>query len=209
MRILIIIFFLISNFASYSRYFPDPLWQMIDQADKIVYGTIEQVQPMDFVVKIEGGLNTTPRKIKIKKYRDFACSYRWEEYKVGQKVFLFLEKEKRSFRIMNGGGEGEMPMINDTIYIDGRVLNYGNDQNLPKDKSWEVQISSRPYFGLKMSVQEFIHCIKTFKECIQLKVNKNYKYSMLTLCDNPSLENERKLYPLFNWLIADLLKHTA
>jgi hypothetical protein len=106
--IVLFLFYAVHVKAEYS---PLKLYFMILDADKIIDGTIKKLDKTFFYIDDTSQHQT----IKIKRFQDWACASRFDKYKVGQRVILFLKKEKGHFYIMSGGGEGEVPIINDSV----------------------------------------------------------------------------------------------
>ena len=86
---------------------------MILKADEIVYGHIKKLDKSYFY--LDDTTSHNRKTIKIMRFHNWACASRYEEYKVGQKVLLFLKKKGDYFYIMSAGGEGEIAIINDSV----------------------------------------------------------------------------------------------
>jgi len=96
------------------------------KADLIIEGEIGSIfdGKYDFTVSefIKGNDDEV---ISVNKWEQWMCDTRQTEYKTGQKLILFLKKEKGQYEIINGS-TGEL-IIND----DGTILRY-EYQSLPK-----------------------------------------------------------------------------
>ncbi|MFH1110236.1 MAG: hypothetical protein V1790_13735 [Planctomycetota bacterium] len=76
--------------------------------------TSRDVRDGTFTVDVEqvlaGSFEGAP--LEVRKFADWTCGRRWAPYGVGQRVLLFLTRgtpdEPHAWRIMGGGGEGEM-----------------------------------------------------------------------------------------------------
>jgi hypothetical protein len=97
------------------------LLQMTLEADTVLYATIEKVNKEYFWVSDNAGYSRSTR-IKVRKFRDWACAARWESYIVGQRIVLFLKKERGFYTIMSAGNEGELPVFGDSLMINALCL---------------------------------------------------------------------------------------
>lgn len=119
METLIILTMLFTTGAGFA--IPLPLGEMIETADTIVVGTIEQVSSTTFTLKVEdvlAGKVATPR-IEIEKFRTRPESPRWAPHCPGQQVILFLSKDRR---ILGRLGEGEIPLDANFAYFHSRYF---------------------------------------------------------------------------------------
>ena len=105
------------------RYSPYTFHTMVARADLIVAGTIQKVEEHTFHLKIEREIHGVPggRSLEVLRFTDWTCAMRWTHYAAGQRVVLFLQRvpadetkaaepRRADWRILSGGGEGEMPI---------------------------------------------------------------------------------------------------
>ena len=104
------------------KYIPLDLDRMVAVADRIVVGTIREVRAETFLLDVEEDLHGEPTEgpLEVQRFRDWTCASRWTPYATGQRVVLFLrehvgaaegDEPRREWRILSGGGEGEMPVF--------------------------------------------------------------------------------------------------
>jgi hypothetical protein len=121
-------FSLIALLASQSLadYRAPRFFEMVGGADLIVLGQVESVQEETYRLKIErvlAGKWEAP-DVTVMKVRDWACSWRFGPYEIGQRVVAFLEKRNEwskhfgmtVFSQMSAGCEGEFPVQDSTVY---------------------------------------------------------------------------------------------
>lgn len=108
---IVIVLFLFYSVHVKADYSPLQLYFMILDADKIIDGTIKKLDKTFFYLDD----TLQHQTIKIRRFQDWTCASRFDKYKVGQRVILFLKQEKDHFYIMSAGGEGEVPIVNDSV----------------------------------------------------------------------------------------------
>lgn len=104
--------------SAVSKYGPLSFSVMAMSADLVVYGEIVELSDTTFTLAVDellaGELTpqvTKSKRLEVMRFRDWACARRWTNYAQGQEVVLFLKHERGGFRILSGGGEGEMPLV--------------------------------------------------------------------------------------------------
>jgi len=131
--------------AAEGKFSPLCLSNLCGGADLIVLGTIRDVCDDTYTfdpVQTPDGIVVTSRDVRdgtftvdveqvlagsfegapleVRKFVDWTCGRRWAPYGVGQRVLLFLTRgapgEPYAWRIMGGGGEGEMLVEGDIVY---------------------------------------------------------------------------------------------
>ncbi|WP_109623200.1 hypothetical protein [Sediminitomix flava] len=152
---------------------------MIQNADEIVWGTISEIRESDFKVTIEGSLTGIDGDLWIKKFRDWDCASRWKEYKKGQKVFLFLRKDKENkLRVMSGGNEGELPILNDSVYINARsiippTLSVSReilmDYAVYKIEDQQYNLNGMNYYGVRLGFDDFVATCMYIRGCLKIE----------------------------------------
>lgn len=143
--------------ASYVRY---RTFELAGEADVVLVGTISSVSRKTFELEVErviaGG--DAPRAIAIERFEDWMCARRWDEYRRGQRVLLFLWRptsKGKPFTILGAGGEGEMPLLGDDVLVRGyRVRGYP-DGSYPVD-GVEVE-------GASVALSELAHAVTGFR----------------------------------------------
>ncbi|MBD78526.1 MAG: hypothetical protein CL840_06380 [Crocinitomicaceae bacterium] len=190
---------------SNAAYTPYKLYEMIMQADVIVYGTISKVDSETFTLVIDGDV-TAKRSIRVERFQDWTCARRWTEYKVGQRVFLFLKKRKRKLFIISSGGEGELPIINDSLYIHARSLSRSFLKSLTGEKSINAEFSTiylhqlvnnEKFYGIKWSLDDFLISVQYIRYCFDIdEKTKNW----ITKCELKDIELKASQATLVDWI---------
>ena len=97
------------------KYVPLRLHEMILIADLVVDGVIVDVSEETFTAEVQQVvLGKDPgRRIEVRRFKNWTCASRWADYAADQRVLLFLADDHMGppFRILSGGGEGEMPIL--------------------------------------------------------------------------------------------------
>jgi hypothetical protein len=112
---------------------------------------------------------------------NWTCAWRWTVYEVGQNLLVFVKSWKNEFHSMGAGNEGELPIKDGEIYINGLSLMYVNgDQN-----DWEntdftfpvegYKIHNGEFLGTKMQLSEFLNATRDVRECINFEYSKYYQ----------------------------------
>lgn len=170
---------------------------MILNADRISWGKIVKLENNFFYLAD----NSSPDKelIKVRKFKDWACASRFAAYEVGQEVVLLMKKEKDHFSIMSAGGEGEIPIINDSVKIKLRCFSYpknwiDDEYRMSEDSLSKYHFISKERYGgqVKISLPELMNTIKEIKQ----------KYSWQNIANltcNELMHNcTDKVYPIIN-----------
>lgn len=200
-------------------YSPTQLHYMILEADLTVYGEIDSVIDNYFFLKIKnkvfGEYNDTI--IKVKKFVNWTCAQRWTEYKAGQNVFLFLVKDiNKNWSIMSGGGEGELPIVKENIYLYAfysiymPFINFDRIDTSGKHipKKFEVyEIYDSNFSGVKFKLDEFADAIEGIRACFQLtKGQYRTEDKIKLICTDERLNTYKSKSELNNWLAEKCMK---
>ena len=212
-RIVIIVSFLLTSFSSRADYDPLLLYEMIIKAEKIVYGTIVDVDSNHFTLKIEGSLTSDAGTLKIARFQNWVCASRWTEYEVGQRLFLFLTTWNGELMSMSGGNEGELPIVNNTVYIHGFSIPIPpppppSGVTLRDDLIYfetdHFYIYGEDYFGIDWNLSSFIESVTFIRKCF------NFKYEPFRAptnwqinCDGSELERMCKESKLVYWVYQE------
>lgn len=94
------------------------LYELIGQADLIAAGSIKEVDDQTFLLEVEDLVVGEARNngVRIKRFRDWPCAWRWSEYSAGRRVLVFAKREGRELRLIGAGGEGESPIVDGLVY---------------------------------------------------------------------------------------------
>ncbi|NVK27764.1 MAG: hypothetical protein HWE14_06955 [Flavobacteriia bacterium] len=190
MKNLLILFFF-TSLSALADYTPTPLYQMILQADKIVYGEIISLDSTSYQFKTEGETIEDREIITVSRFEDWACAQRWSDYAVGQRLLLFLIKHHGKYIAMSAGNEGELPLLGDSVYLDSRSLHrlpprwpeaIGPDKR-KKEGILLTKLYALPdgdYYGYRVSLDEFIQTINTLKQCVKVTETEGWRISAIS-----------------------------
>jgi len=192
---LLIIFFLV-NIISHAKYDPKIIAELIDQAEIIGYGEISEFGPIEFTLVFKSVIKGSPLKsIKILKFANWTCASRWTNYKVGEKLLVFLDiSDDNSYYALGGGNEGEMPIFDDNLY-------YKSPYNSLDINATEFSFDSDSLFGYKYSLEEVISIIKNYiaerENYHQISKNAAFKIPKTDLTFKSKIISELKsvVYP--------------
>ncbi|MBW2464027.1 MAG: hypothetical protein JRH11_20430 [Deltaproteobacteria bacterium] len=116
----LLLLFALSPAAAAADYSPPALNDLVLGSDVIVAGEVVSLSATSFSLRIDDlitGQITTP-EIEVQRFTDWTCAARWAPYRVGQRALLFLRRDASGkFQIRSGGGEGEMPIVGDHVYV--------------------------------------------------------------------------------------------
>ena len=100
-------------------YVPLELHEMMGLADVIVAGEITELGRKTFTLSVHHQAyppGPELESISVAYFVDWMCAWRWTPYRKGQHVIVFGQagdaSEGPGYRILSGGGEGEMPIVN-------------------------------------------------------------------------------------------------
>jgi hypothetical protein len=101
------------------KYTPYEFHELIGQAKVIAAGTIAALDDERFSLRVEHWVWGAPEvaELRVRRFKDWTCASRWAKYEVGQRVVVFLAKQEDGWRILSGGGEGEMPLVGDRVVL--------------------------------------------------------------------------------------------
>lgn len=157
--------------ADYRRY---ELFEMVCRADLVVAGTIRSVDSAPWWPKSRGSKQTRGFELEVSEtisgapvtgslnvycFENWTCASRWAAYRTGQRVLLFLsrpEAGEKKWRILGGGGEGEMPLVQDSICV--REYEVHGYQMLPQ------AIGEDRANGSLVPLDQFERAIRGFRE---------------------------------------------
>jgi hypothetical protein len=217
-KVLIAILLFLLTSATKAYYIPLPLYSMVLKAEKIVSGEIISLDSMTFTIKIENSLTGEKGMLTIEKFNDWTCAQRWTEYRIGQKMFLFLITHEGRLVTMSGGNEGELPMIRDSIFISGRSLPPSPPEDLSKEESdkWpykeyfetkSYEISGAPFYGCRFSLVDFIKTVNAIRECFNVKSGSYGEIkSAEIICEKDKVDERKSTDKLFRWTYGHLIK---
>jgi hypothetical protein len=217
MRLLLIIS-LFFAFSVKAEYVPVKLFRMILGSEKIVYGEIVELDSLTYTLKIEQNLTgSTENYIKVQRFYDWPCAWRWTEYEIGQKLFLFLVKFQGSYRTISAGNEGEMPIDSDTVYVHGRSLNSFSEW-VPDSTNRKISLRQglilsqhytvygQPYYGHKVRLHDFVQIVQMIRQCFNADYQKYGELQNVVIhCSKTELADAVQYSEIGNWISSELL----
>jgi len=165
--------------AEYRRY---ELFEMVCGADLVVAGTIRSVDSAPWWPKSRGPKQTRGFELEVSEtisgapvtgslnvycFENWTCASRWAPYRTGQRVLLFLsrpEEGEKKWRILGGGGEGEMPLLQDSICVRGYAVH--GYQMLPQ------AIDEDRAEGSLVPLDQFERAVRGFRETYAWELDK-------------------------------------
>jgi hypothetical protein len=146
---------------SFADYVSRQLFDLVGSADVIASGEIIEVRDNTFVLKTDEVLIGKRREnIEIVRFRDWPCAWRWESYKVGQKVLVFAKERDGELHLPGAGGEAESPIVEGHVYCQ---FPCGLE---PIEKHGKREASKIPYADIR-------EAIIGYRSCYQLTPAKN------------------------------------
>ena len=172
--LLIIAYLLISTEDSKADYEALKLYDMILTSDRIISGKIIEIGEIYFYVNASINNSSKKEVYKIKRFRDWTCARRYDTYQLGQKLILFLKDEKTYYSILSAGGEGELPIIHDSVSIPLYCLVFPDEWkvegNIKSDSllKHNCKVGNKIFAGLKLSLNEFTETILRFQSYFRI-----------------------------------------
>lgn len=148
-KIAILVFIFTTSICS-AKYEPQILSRLIDNATLIGRGEIIKIEGSQILIRLDelykGKTNT--KILKVNKFKDWTCAWRWTPYKIGQKELLFLKNSSfESYDILGSGNEGEMPIFLNILY-------YKSPDNNFDDNATEYEFNGDSLWGYKMNLSD-------------------------------------------------------
>ena len=152
---------------------------VIAKSDLIVEGVIDGLEKTSYEFSVSDNIKgRSDKKISVKKWRQWVCDSRMAKYEEGQKLILFLTKDKNGeYRIINGS-TGEL-----IITEDDAVLRY-DYQSLPKSKI------------IKLGIRKFLQCF-TYEEVKKFP----YRHLFIPVVDQSQVEDNKRNNRFFKRIV--------
>lgn len=212
-KIATIIFFLTFCFNARADYDPLSLYEMIIKAEKIVHGTITELDSISLTLKIDGSLTSDSGLIKVERFENWTCASRWTEYQVGQMVFMFLTTWNGKLVAMSGGNEGELPILNNLVFIHGfsipilpppppKGVKRNTDIVYFDTKHYDVY--GEKYYGTKWRFKDFINSVAFIRNCFEFEYGKYHTITNWKIkCKLQEIELEASKSKLVRWVYEE------
>jgi hypothetical protein len=170
-----------------------PLEIIAGKADLIVTGRIIEVQENTYTFKVSETIKGAAGMIiTVEKFEEWSCDIRFAKHQKGQELFLFLQKNKNNWIIIDGGN-GEIPIMNQKI-------------KLTNPTAYSVS-NPNPVFSLA----SFKTGIRLFCQYFQLiqkgKDNTRFSYSFRTMVSHEKISSFKLNSPFSNWLANQMKKY--
>ena len=157
-------------------YSPPAFYDLVGASDVIAYGEITAVQERTFDLRVERWIAGAPKgatSLRIKRFDNWTCSFRWAPYAQGQRVLVFLRRDAASgaklgtpWVLRSAGGEGEMPLL-----PKGQVALRGVP--VPGMKWGPIPVAGSAVHGAQVPLSTFVTVIERFRRCFALKLERN------------------------------------
>ena len=213
-QLFIVLFFV--SLGAKASYTPVRIYEMVLAADKIVYGEISEMDSLTFTLKIEGNLTGDEKTIRVLKFQNWTCAWRWTKYEVGQKLFLFLVKHEGMYRTISAGNEGELPILNDSIYVHAKSL-YSLGDWLPDSNiryyselngiilSQHYAVYGQKYYSHKADFNQFILMVKLLRSCVKADFERyGGLKNIVFLCPEEVLQERAINNEILAWSIDEI-----
>lgn len=148
---------------------------MILSADKILNAEIIKIDKTFFYAVSVDSSKNKKEIYKVKKFVDWSCASRYDSYQVGQRMLLLLKKEKNHYYIQSAGGEGEIPILNDSVTIPFECLAYPNNWKIgygvrsDSISKYVCKVGRKSFYGLHVSLNNLISSIDRLQSNFQIK----------------------------------------
>ena len=209
-RISYILIILLLQFNLKAEFQPMTIHEMMIKSDKIVSGEIINLDSTHFELKIKKSLTGDNGIIRIRKFENWTCAWRWTKYEKGQNLLVFVRKWNNEYHSMGAGNEGELPIIKDEIYINGLSLMYVNgDQNDWKNTEFtfegkQFDIHEGEFWGTKMTLSKFLNTTRYVRQCINFEYDEYYRvFNWKFNCESEEMKNRTKTSLLFKAIIRE------
>ena len=147
-------------------YPPLALSELFGESDVIVLGMIESVGDDYFTLRrtevYAGSAGEAP--LRVKQYADWTGGRRWNAYRAGQTVMLFLNKPAAEadaageyWKIRGFGGEGEMPVEGGAVYPHGL--------NLEAFRRQVFNVDGGELYGYRFYLDTFTSALRGYLLC--------------------------------------------
>jgi len=193
------------------------LFDLATAADLVTYGTITKLEDRFFYLACFNEKNK-PAIIRIPKMIGRTGSFRWEQYVVGQKVFVFLKKLNKDYVLLGSGAEAEIPLLKDSLVVDMSCFMEKTVKSLsPKGvvtpeyrKSQTFAVGKKQVFGLRFTAAYLYEAIMAFRNCYQVilkKPNMQPSFSCFNFFDRYSrdkIDTQKRKSKLMKLLYIDM-----
>lgn len=189
---------------------PMSLHELIIKSEKIVHGEILNIDSTHFEIQVEGSLTNDTGVLKVRKFENWTCAWRWTEYEKGQKLLLFLKSWNNEFVSMGAGNEGELPIVDNNTYINGLCLMYVNgDQNNWSNTDFtfpgnRFDIQGGQFYGTEIALYKLLETAKYIRTCLDFEYGKYYQIEKWQFkCNHNEMKQNAEKSLLLNAILRE------
>ncbi|MBK7938177.1 MAG: hypothetical protein IPJ82_14305 [Lewinellaceae bacterium] len=179
--------FLFRVYIAAVDYEPTLLPELIDKSSLIVHGRIEKTDKYTFSLQLNEVLKgdfPVDSVLVCGQFKDWTCAQRFDKYQTGQEALFFLFKGyDPHYKALGGGNEGEMPIVEDSVYYKSQYLRI--DKNPVAFKVYGGQIS-----GYRFLTTDFKKAVRYYREnaeSLHEKIKRDKLYHLRKI-NNPVLD---------------------
>jgi hypothetical protein len=190
--------------SAHADYEPLPLPELFAGSDLIALGTIAEVRDTIFELgdfEVLFGPATEGPALPVERFRDWSGNARWSRYRPGQRVLLFLARPRETasgatppWRIRGAGGEGEMPVEDGHVYLQGLFLE-GFERQTFAVQQGRLQ-------GYRFALDDFLAALNGYNRCFRAgEAGGERRTCLRPVCDAQALQLYRAHSPLQRYLV--------
>ena len=204
-----IFFFILFTSLVKADYITPKIYEMTLRADKIVQGEIICIDDDVIELRVQKSLTNGAKTITFAKFKEWNCGKRWTAYEIGQKALFFLHSSNDKLRTMGLGDEGELPIINEKVYVDDILFSWKvliEGFKMSKIKVEETGFYN-PLAGYVLDISELWECIEVLRKCVDFEKNKfGGIKNVVSNCPENSIEEIKESNKIFRWSYDTLFK---
>lgn len=131
--------------------------ELINFSDVILTGKVVGTKGLNFEVEIGQMLKGEKPggNISVVKYKNLGSKKRWDKYRTGQEVLLFLSQDGSKYKIMGKGGEGEQLIVGEDAYLDARGFGLLNRMSY-------YTVEGKRFYAEKLPKKDFLDAVSGY-----------------------------------------------
>lgn len=213
-KLLPFLVFLALSQSCKADYMPLAIYEMIIKADKIVTGTIIEMDSTTFTIQIEKSLTGDSGTITIQKFINYPCAFRWTNYEIGQKSLFFIEKRFGHYSVMSGGNEGELPIFGNKIYIRGLSVpfsrRFSNDTKSNSFIGGDFTVYGKRFVGIEYDPTDLYKDIVIIRSCFDFEYSRFKQVENWSiLCKDQVASFENSTSKFVCWVYSEATKNVV
>ncbi len=140
-----------------AHYVPTNFADLAGTSDAIVVGDISKIDENTYSLTVEDVLAGPAMKgqsLRVRRFRDWVCAWRWADYEVGQKLLVFLTRddEEQVWSSRGAACEGESPIVENDVHanfgVPGKSIEY-------KGRFGKWHLSAVPFNQVRTAILDF------------------------------------------------------